>query len=174
MTALVPLRVSIGLKAGGGHAFPDFNTLAVVVASSMDWSVYVDKEGLGWHYDQCCGHVVDTVDSPMGTWLGLLLVPRAFADEAIAAFPAECSELTDATARTFWEGHATSQDSDEDIDLEVLQGIEQKQRLALTLTAEQLRAIDPADDTPGIRPNKRKLWDDYKTMVGMTIAPRAP
>lgn len=167
---LVPLKVTIGLSPDGTHDHPDFGQLAIVQASGMDWSNYVDTEGLGWHYDQCCGHEIDRIpDSPVGTWNGLLLVPRAFANQAIAAFPTICQKLNNAQAETFWEGHATSQDPDEEIDDVILAAIDLKQRLNLPLTPEQSRAIDPGDDTPGIRKNKRKLWDDYKALTGTVI-----
>lgn len=178
MPSLVPLIVRIGLKQETGtrsekpsrvHAYPDFNSLPIVQSSGMDWSNYVDIEGLGWHYDQCCGHEIDHPDSPVGAWNGLLLVPKQFADEAVALFPSQCRKVTEAQCQAFWETHATSQMPDEDIDPEILQGIEIKQRLNLPLTLFQQRAIDPDDDTPGIRRNRHKNWADFKQRAGLTI-----
>lgn len=169
---LVPLRVSIGLKSGGGHAFPDFNTLATVKTSGMDWSYYVDQTGLGWQYDQCCGHDRDTVASPVGTWIGVLLVPLAFATEAIVGFPAECSRLSEADLSTFWDEHLASQEADTIDDERVLQAIASKRTAGLPETASDRAALDPASPVSGIRENHRKTWMRFKAHTGTTIARR--
>ena len=92
--SLVPIRVTIGLKPNGHALYPDFNTLASVQASGMDWSRYVDIEGIGWHYDKQRGHKVDDLESPFGQQFGVLIVPKVMANEAIAAFPTVVVKLT--------------------------------------------------------------------------------
>ena len=52
---LVPLLVKITLGPNGHAKYPAFNTLAVVQASGLDWSKYIDVHGSGWLYDSV-GH----------------------------------------------------------------------------------------------------------------------
>lgn len=171
MAELTPLQVQIGLKVTGGrlfHDFPDFNTLAVVIASGLDWSVYVDKEGASWFYDTC-GHADEEPGSPRGTWLGVLLAPDAFATQAVAAFPTLTTILTEAAWEIFYDTKHAKEAPDEDIDVEIVKGLESKTALGQPLTANQVKALDPADDAPGIRKNKNKAWADFKVRTGITI-----
>lgn len=166
---LVPLKVKIGLRPNGQAKYPDFNSLAIVTASGKDWAKYVDIEGDGWHYDKKSGHKDDDAQSPVGTQWGVLLVPQAFADEAVVAFPAKVQIILEAEWETFYDNRAHAHEEDEEIDLGRLRAIEQKQRLSLPLTTQQQDAIDPAKDERGIRKNKRRKWADYKAQKGITI-----
>ena len=49
---LTALKVKIGLTQDGRADNPDFNQLSVVQAANVDWSIYVDRFGEGWQYDQ--------------------------------------------------------------------------------------------------------------------------
>jgi len=169
MQEVVPLKIKIELNTTGKHKYPNFNILPTVQTARMDWSVYVDVHGSGWHYDKCCGHEVETAEAPLGVQYGVLLVPRAFADEALNFFPDKCKKLTEDALKIFYDTHAHGHEPDEQINLEVLQGIDIKQRLGLPLTPQQIRAIDPTNDDPGIRKNKRRFWKDYKEMRGYVI-----
>jgi hypothetical protein len=165
---LVGLKVKIGLKKNGNADYPNFGTLLAVINSGMNWAKYVDIEGLGWHYD-CCGHKEEGADSPLGQQWGLLIIPEAFANQAVAAFPTVCTKLTEAELEDFYDNHAHVDDPDEDISSPILQNIKAKNDLGIALTAQQLKAIDPNDSTPGIRINRQKKWADYKQVVGVTI-----
>lgn len=165
---LCPLMVQIGL-VGRLAGYPAFNNLQVVQQSGLDWAYYVDQQGEGWAYDKCCGHKTAAPDSPYGTQYGVLLVPRAFADQAIAAFPGACSIIDEPTLERFWEAHVTSLETEELIDQTVLAGISGKQAVGGTLTAQQEAALDPTDPTPGIRPNTRKKWATHKADRGLKI-----
>ena len=59
-------------------------------------------------YDKVSGHQEETADSPRGQQWGLLLVPDAFAQQAVTRFPAECSILTEAEAEAFYETKAVA------------------------------------------------------------------
>lgn len=167
---LVPIKVKIGLKSNGNALYPDFNKLQTVADSGMDWAKYIDIYGLGWHYDKVSGHKEETTDSPFGQQWGALIVPPAFADEAIAMYPETTSKLTEAELEDFYNTKAHAHEPDENIDTDILAGIKAKQDLGLSLTADQQKALDPDDHTVrGIVKNRRKRWVDYKTLVGVTI-----
>jgi len=167
---LVPIEITIGLKPDGSALYPDFNTLASVIASGEDWSVFIDSNGPGWLYDRC-GHKEDEPGSPFGTQRGMLLVPAAFATEAVAAFSPTVELKTESQTQTFYNTKHGRDIEDEEIDNRIVQRIRHKQDLGQTLTARQLQAIDPTDNTRGIRANPRKNWATFKADKGITIAP---
>ena len=170
---LAAIRVRIGLR-GGHHAFPDFGSLGSVQScpECTDWSIHVDRMGLGWHYDSCCGHDKDTPASPFGTWLGLLLVPQQFAVEAVAAFPTEVARLNEGQLTTFWNTHVASGQQDTIDNTEVLQAIAAKRALGIPETQSDRDALDPASPTSGVVENPRKTWARYKAHTGTTITTR--
>jgi len=165
MSELAAIKVRISSKLEGGCLYPDFNSLAVVQASGMDWSNYVGQ----WYYDNVCGHAEVDGESPEGYWFGMLLIPEIFADQAEAAFPSDITRLTGVQAETFYNDRHAADFPDEDFDVSILEGIKLKQDLSLPLTANQISAIDPLTDTPGIRKNKKKLWTDYSVNKDITI-----
>lgn len=166
---LAGIKVKIGLDNKGFAKYPDFNSLTVVKDSGLDWAKYVDVHGLGWHYDDTSGHKDDTLDSPFGQQWGLLMAPETFADEAVAAFPAEVAKLTEVELEDFFDNKAHVNEPDELLDEQVLSGIKLKQDLGQALTAQQTKALDPTNDVPGIRQNRRKTWQDYKALKGVTV-----
>lgn len=170
---LVPIRVTIGLR-NGRHHYPSFNQLPVVQAAGMDWSNYVDAFGLGWHYDRCCGHAVGTPESPVGEQFGCLIVPEMFAVEALTQFPNLVTRFTEAELAAFYDTHCHGLESEEIIDTEVLQGIQAKQALGLTLTEDQKRGLDPTNQMPGLRKNLHRHWVDYKALTDTIIVERTP
>jgi len=169
MADLVPLRVKIGLRADGSADYPDFSQLPSVQASGMDWSRYIDRFGPGWIYDRVSGHKDDDPESPLGNQLGLLLVPKAFADEASATFPATCQKMSEAQCQAFYEQRYAVRLTDEVIDQDVLDVIREKKALSLPLTAEQQLALDPTSDVRGIRQNKMKKWQSFKATKKITV-----
>lgn len=163
---LVPIKIKIGLKENGQAQYPNFNQLTAV--GGMDWSKYIDVNGSGWLYD-CCGHKEQEVGSPMGQQWGVILVPKVFADEAVAAFPSEVTKLTEVEVSDFYDNKHAKDFPDEEIDNDILQGIKLKQDLGQQLTLQQVKALDPDDDTPGVRKNKRKVWTDYKALKAIKV-----
>lgn len=105
------LKVKITRRPKGGFLYPNFDTLQTVIDSPLEWEgktsakwpMYVDEHGSGWMYDHTSDHRSVSVDSPRGVWLGMMVVPDDFADQAIVAFPATCSILKDSDAQTFYE-----------------------------------------------------------------------
>lgn len=169
---LVAIKVKIELNAAGHAKYPNFNNLPSVLAAGMDWSHYIDRHGSGWLYD-ADGHRDDTADSPVGMQWGMILVPQAFANEAVAAFPTLCSKLTKAEAETFYnDKHARDMD-EEEVDVETLQKIKAKQDLGLDLTATDLRALDPKDKTRGVKTNRRKKFTTFSVDYGFNVTNHA-
>ncbi len=167
---LVPLKVRIGLKSGGGHDFPNFNALDASVRDGMDWSYYVDKYG-GWHYDKLSGHQDDDPvdDSPRGTWIGMLLVPEPFATAAVAQFPAVCSVWAESVCETFYNERAHSHEPEIREDKEALQAILAKRALSIAEDQGDLDALDPDHPAPGRRRNKLHTFSDFKAQKGLTV-----
>ena len=169
---LVPIKVKIGLKSNGHALYPDFNTLPIVIASGLDWAIYIDRNYKpAWLYD-CCGHQEEEPGSPLGTQFGMILVPAAFAAEAVAAFPATVSQLSEAEATTFYDTKHAKEFDEEILDEVVLSAIKAKKEFVppIPLTAQQNKALDPTDDTPGVRPNQDKTFVGFKSRRGITIA----
>lgn len=153
-----------------GHAlYPNFNQLPSVNASGLDWSKYIDVHGEGWQYDKTCGHRDEGIDSPRGTQWGMLLIPQEFANEAIAAFPAICSKMSEAEVEAFWNNCAHAHEPDEHIDKDVLEGIAAKKAADIPLTLGQKNALDPSSKAPGLRKNHRRYWADYKAKHNLKV-----
>ena len=166
---LVPIRVQIGLTSSGAAKYPNFNTLATVQASGLDWSVFIDSRGSGWLYD-CCGHKEEEPGSAFGIQFGMILVPAVFATQAVATFPGLVSSLTATEAEAFYNDKHSRDFEDEEINETILNTLKIKKDLNMALTARQTSALDPTTDTPGIRSNWRKTWSSYKTKKGITVA----
>lgn len=169
MRDLVPIKVKIGLKENGHAKYPDFNQLDCVMDSELDWAFYINIQGMGWHYDKQCGHKEEDSTSPFGMQWGVLIIPKIFADEAIAMFPDVVTKLTEAKLTSFYNDRAHAHEPDEEINKGILQDIKAKQDLGLPLTPEQENALDPTTETRGIRKNKKKKWSDYKKLKGIKI-----
>jgi hypothetical protein len=168
MANMAVLKVKIGKNNQGFADYPNFNTLAVVVAAGMDWSKYIDSEGSGWLYD-ADGHDADTVDSPRGQQWGLLLVPETFATEAVAAFPTLCTRLNDTDAMIFYEKQHARDFEEEDIDETILTRIKRKQDFGKSLTRADKRALDKRSQNRGIRKNRRKKFKEFKADRGFDV-----
>lgn len=167
---LVPLKVNIGLQSDRTHDFPQFNEIAANLRENMDWAYFVDKYG-GWHYDQVAGHDDDDVanDSPVGTWIGVILVPDDFAQAAVTQFPIQCSILTELTVETFYENRAHARDPIAFEDTEVLQAIAAKRSLGIAEDQNDRNALNLDHPQRGRRRNKNKTWADFKQQKGITI-----
>lgn len=168
---LAALRVEIGLKPNGGADYPNFNSLAVVTASGKDWSKYVDTDGEGWLYD-AVGHREEEAASPaspFGTQWGVLLVPKQFADEAVAAFPTKCTRLTEAQFTSFYDSRIARDEQEEEIDEEVLKKIKAKDDLGLPRTREDEESLHRTHPRRGVRENYRKTFSRFKAKRGITI-----
>ncbi len=170
---LVPIKVKIGLASNGYAKYPDFNLVSSSTRNNLDWAKYVDAYGLGWQYDKTSGHKEETVDSPFGQQWGVLIVPKEFADSAISLFPSEVTKLDETELEDFYDNKAHAHEADEIVDEAALKVFETKEAMKVTLTTKEetlkAKALDPEDDTPGIRKNLNKKWADAKVKKGVTI-----
>ncbi len=180
------LKVKIGLKPNGYAAYPEFNTLSVIISSGLDWSYYIQSNGTGWLYDKKYGHAQEGPDSPVGTQWGVLVVDPTFADQAVAAFPTECSLLTEAELQQFIDGRSTAHLPEEEVDvqvlaemreqLELMEQLEKKGRSNAALISRRsaleeraAKALDPTDDEPGVKVSENKKWVAIKKKFNVNI-----
>lgn len=173
---VVPLKVKIGLE-GKFAKYPNFNMLPVVQASGMDWAEYIDAYGSGWLYDKDSGHKnarsnATEWDSPRGQQWGVILVPEKFADEAIANYPDDCTEIDEAQLETFYDTCHSVQMNDVRVDEDALKEFSAKEEIGALSAEDQARkakAIDPDDPTPGLRKNPHKKWATHKARRGYNV-----
>lgn len=170
--AHVAIKVRIGLKANGHALYPNLNQIPGALRDGVDWSIFVDKHG-GWHYDQVAGHADDdpAAGSPIGMQHGMLVVPEAFADAAVAAFPDDVSVLNDVDATAFYDNRAHIRDPAVKENVEVLQAISAKRGLGIPPSTDDSNALDPDHPAAGRRRNKLKDWAGFKTSRGITMRP---
>ncbi len=165
---LAAVKVAIGLE-GNGHKYPEFNRLPIVQQSGIDWSYYVDQQGLSWHYDHCCGHKIATSDSPYGMQFGVLVIPEDFAVQAITTFPEVVTRLSELELATFYDTHGHGHESEMMIDNDILRGLELIEARGIKLSEDQMKSLDPEDKKPGICKNPRRYWVDFKAEVDVAI-----
>lgn len=193
-TLIVPIKVKIALRPNGHADHPAWERLPMIaselvaLASELGRPVtreevdgQVRKRVVGsWCYDKTSGHQTDTPDSPYGMQWGMLLVTKAFADEAVATFPGIVTIMTQTECRTFWDNKAMVRLTDEDRDHELLQALltERQLRASLnqtsvlaTLDARIARALDPDDPEPGVKRNFLRRWATAKVRLGVDFDP---
>ena len=179
MPTLIPIKVKIGLRPNGHADHPDWTQLPLINID-QDVKRYVP---FGWVYDKASGHDEARTgaadwDSPVGFQWGCLLVMQVFADEALVAFPALVTKLSEAEYQDFYDNKAMGHLPENRTDVQVLQALQieldLKEKLAqdtTALKAKIAKAIDPADDTePGIKKNTDRKWVDLKAKRGIIVA----
>jgi hypothetical protein len=175
----VPILVKIWLTrdplGNVVHDFPDWRRLPL---EANRGERHEDHQIVKWRYDKRYGHSDEATDSPVGTWLGMMVVTNTFANEAVAMFPARVSIMTDTQAKVFWEDRANYGRSVEQIDTEILRGLQAQRDLTLTLNplanvsvldARIAKALDPNDSEPGVRKVEDRAWADAKTKLAFSI-----
>lgn len=187
-TAIVPLKVKIGLRPNGHADYPAWERLPLIaqmlepgfLREAVDAAVRQHVVG-SWHYDKTAGHEVDTPDSPRGMQWGMLLVTRAFADQALVTFPSVVTVMTRTEVAAFWETKAYGHLPDEDLDAPILTALQSRRALMVArgvpppaLAALDTiidRALDPLDSHPGVRRNPRRRWTDQPARLGIIFDP---
>jgi hypothetical protein len=174
LTNLVPIRVKIKKGVVNGkvaHIYPDFNTLSSANRGNLDWSLFIDTSGTGWHYDKVCGFgEADAYNGDVDVWYGCLCVPSAFATEAISLFPDDVEQLSEADFETFYNDRAHAHEPEEIYNTPALEGIKVKQQLNVKLSDSDKDALNPDKPNPGINKNHNKTWALYKAKKNITIA----
>ncbi len=177
---LVPIRVKIryGDRGNGktGYLYPDLDQVSSTIRKGLRWQEYIDRYGSGWFYDNE-NNIGDTdaYNSDPDVRYGMMLVPEAFADAAKTAFPTEVEELTEPQVEEFIDTRAMTKHEDIIRDPAALTEIQIKQQRG---TAQDLidvnKALDPDDDTPGLKKNPIKTWDRVRQKKGYTLHSRVP
>lgn len=170
MASLKALKVKIGLKGNGQHDYPDFNKIDPKLRDNVDWSYFVDKHS-GWLYDNLAGHKDDdpSNDSPVGIWIGYLLIPKGFADEAVLLFPDQCEIVNEATVEAFYEDRSTITQPTVLEDADIIAKIKNKGDLKLSKDKDDDDALDVDHPAPGRRTNDLKTWPGFKTKKNISI-----
>jgi len=173
---LVPIKVRIGLKDNGHAAYPDFNKIDSSIRKNLNWSTYVDRQGIGWHYDKTCGHqdfrTGDDFGDAFGEHCGCLCVPEDFAKAAVEIFPNDVKYLTEEEMEDFYDNQAHIHEPEEHVDESALKAFEIKHRAMGMAAMEDLAyiaAIDPDNPAPGIRKNTNRHWADFKTKTNFKV-----
>lgn len=173
---LVPIKVRIGLKDNGHAKYPDFNKLEAGVRKNLDWSTYIDRFGIGWHYDKTCGHREfregDDFGDSFGEHCGCLCVPEDFAKAAVSMFPNDVKFLDETEMQDFYDNKAHVHEAEEHVDEQAMKAFEIKHRVMGMAAMEDvayLAAIDPENPAPGIRRNRSRYWDDFKGKMNITV-----
>lgn len=172
------LLVTFTVDETGKAPYPDFNSLQIIKDSLIEpptpgtpkWARYFDVYSAGnvtWHVDTISPINMADDDSPWGSVRKMVIIPAAFADEAVEKFSDQCKILDDTLAKAFYEDRAHINDPDEEMDVEIMQAIRLKQELGKELTANQVNMIDATNDKKGIRENKLKTWAGFKTKFGI-------
>lgn len=176
---LVPIRVRVkrGVKGGRKCAvYPEFNQIPSAIRQGVDWAVFIDTWGIGWHYDK-----VENIGSGRDEEYAITAVPEGFASAATELFPSDVRIISEAEAALFYEGRAHVRDEIERLDTEVLTAIAARVQLeslgvapppSVEIMEARKRCLDPADQNKsGIRANLRRTWKGFLQEEGFTIAP---
>ncbi len=161
MPNLVPIKVKIekGVGARGVFAkYPDFNLLSSSVREGLDWSVFLDARGIGWHYDS-----IANIGKGEDFEYGVTCVPKAFAQEAVTTFPLLVEVLTEAVFETFYNDRSHVSDSAIHRDTAELQSLAALETLGGLDPTDKAKALNPDDPTPGLSHNRNKTWADVKS-----------
>jgi hypothetical protein len=175
MPDLVGLKVEVYRKPDGYLDYPQFKSTLQVCLDNPDTAVP----------DIRCDRTSDcrnsAAHSPLGVMLGIMLVDKTFARQALDAFPTRVFEMTELEIKDFWENRITVRIPANRVDTEVLVGLQAEKALrveALMDTTEVdaaiAKALDPDDFSLGVRKNKMKLWDDVKADEGIKVVSAPP
>jgi hypothetical protein len=183
MASGVPILVKIGLKTGPSgsqvHDFPDWTVLPL----AQNGPTRDEREALAashqivkWHHDNVFGHADDAPDSPIGTWLGTMVVSEQFADEVVAMLPDKVSVMTEAEFKTFYETRCMIAVPTHKHDTDVLHGLKLERELramlgqsATDVDARIALALDPTTKVPGVREQRLVKFDNLKADTKLTI-----
>lgn len=171
---LVALRVQIGLN-GSNHVYPNFDKIDTAKRGNLKWVNYIDQFG-GWLYDQCCGFNETDAESPdEGVKIGVFLVPKAFAAEAVDLFPERVTVIDEAALEDFYDNRAMIHLPAEKIVPEIVSGIRAKYGQPTgpldtsVMTAEEREMLDPESPRPGIVRNKKQRFADVKKARNLIV-----
>ena len=171
---LVPIKVLLYRRQDGGADWPNLNLVNIDTRGGKVWSKFVDSDGIGWLYDK-----VDNLGTGADYGTACTLVPKDFAEAAVALYPEVISIIDEATFETFHDDRAMVKSVIEHLDTEILQGIAARVALedaeiapapSAEIVAARAKCLDPSDqDHRGIRKNMKKTWEDNKSTLNITV-----
>lgn len=163
---LVPIKIKITRGARSGqlvNIYPDFNKLRPEVRDNMDWSLFFDSKGIGWHYDKLSGFgESDEFNDDPGVQYGCTCVPLAFAEEAVTTFPDLVEIIDEEEFEAFYDDRSHVNEPEEIIDESILNALNVKLQMGMVQSFSDENALNPDHPSPGIRKNHRKRWADFK------------
>lgn len=174
---LVPLLVRIRVDEGN-HKYPEFNVLPGSVRANMDWSHYIDRYGLGWHYDKLSGFGESDAYNPDPLiWIGCLVIPKPFADAAVEKFPELCKIIDEDEFEKFYDDRAHGHEEELTINDDRINAIgtllQLKKEFGIdspVLEKSNIAAmLDPDHPTPGVHRNHHWSWELWKKKTGTNI-----
>ena len=169
---LVPIKIKIEFQLDGQGFYPKWSKLSIInTDDDMRYHCPVKM-----FFDNTCGYLDESKDSPRGMQWGCLLCTQEFAEEAILLYPQIITQLTEAEFEKFYNTKVTIDLPEKRYDINVLQGLffELKLNKELKQNIDKLKvsikkAIDPFSDDAGIKINKIKTWKGYKEKMGFII-----
>ena len=172
MAELVPLQVILKTgrvdQRGNKTVWPNFSTIPASARGDMDWANFVDFFTVGWQYDK-----VTNIGKGAESETASTLIPRSFAEAAVALFPADCSITDEATFETFYDTKATVEVPEFTRNVDVLTALKVERDLLVAMgrptviiDAEIDKAINPDDPASGVKRNLNKKWANRKLRLG--------
>lgn len=171
---LVPIEVTIKRGSDGKNEYPDFNSIESDIRDGMDWSVYFDVIGIGWHYSNEGFGEGDDVDS----WIGCTCVPKKFAKKAAKMFPDTVKIISEDDFEDFYDNDAHLEDDVEFVDKDKLEEIKVRKELetlgeapapSAEIVAARKERLDPRSKKRGVRKNMRKKWKDARGDMKVSV-----
>jgi hypothetical protein len=170
-TDLVPIKVKVFLGDDGKMAWPNFGLISASIRASQDWATFVDSHGTGWIYDK-----VENLGLGDDHDTACALVPKAFADEAVAHFPTLVSITDEAAFEEFHNNRSLVKQPDQFLDKEELVALNALVQLEAAGVApapsqaaldERAKMLDPTNQNArGIRKNVNKRYADARKTGG--------
>jgi len=171
MPTLKPLKVTLVRRThanGERSVWPDFPQAFQTDPSAFNGkrpSNFFDEDGIGWHTNKIANLGTGAPNGEAYT-----AVPPANADAILALGIEGVSAVADeAEMESFWDEKSHVVESEEIVNVEVLQGIAAKRDLGMRESAADRAALDPDNPTLGVRKNPNKTWARFKAAREITL-----
>ena len=172
---LVALKIKIGMRGNGEWKYPEFNRIQPQFRGNANWENFIDVYG-GWCYDNVATHAdIDEFSPESGVRIGCILVPEAFAMEAVEMFPETVSVCPEAEYESFYNDRVMVAAASEKIDTEAVNGLRAKYGQptglldASVMSDEDKEMLDPEHPRAGITRNKKKTFADIKKQRALSL-----
>ena len=96
-------------------------------------------------------------------------MPKAFADEAVAAFGSSIVKIREAELEPFYNDHVAKHMSELDVDTNQVEVIKILRDSGEPDEQWMIDSMDRNNDRPGIRINQRKTFARYKALTNLNV-----